>query len=497
MGLTPEFLIKHVRPSDMLAWKIICQDTRPHSLRNWLIANQVTQSEIDNAFNDWGGLALHDINDEQNEYLFKRAAQDISQTRWNEYYQTSGSTILFLNESLLAELSQAAENHAGQDFDFIPPGDVIPLAVTLYRDRPNDPAVVRSAKGARLRADAQGNCCHFYSLIQWHIQGGALMPSVSSEATRRIKNSAELAEQIFERAGEQVTAARVYSFFGMHPPALPGVGGLALQAAAAPGKDDLNSLLNGVGTAPGATSVVTVPSQPATGDVALIQNVQTLDSYIAVLTAIYMYNNHPAPYDLSNKQQAAQFVIDLANARNFIVSGGAVKAIPMYLPMGQAKSESLNKTTTAANLHVDLLQALFGALALPAAELTELDAILTEIAASLKNLELSFTTQTQTLNHILSFYHLTPVGGTNPPINQMDVEFIYIQLAQSSWRAAVSDKASVSNFTLDMTITRTTATMSAGIVAANTANIVSSLISLTSNDAHAIAEMTKMKGVKT
>lgn len=263
-----------------------------------------------------------------------------------------------------------------------------------------------------------------------------------------------------------------------------------------PSSSSLNDLLNGVGTAPGATTVVTVPAAPATGDIALVQNVQTLDSYIATLTALVMYNNHPAPYDLSDKKQAAQFVIDLANARNFVVTGGTVKAIPMYLPMGEASTQSIHKSTTSADLHLELLTAMFGALGLPAAVMTELDGILTEVNQSLQSLKLSFETQDQTLNHFVSFYHLVPVEGSNPVINMMNVEFIYLQLAQSSWQASVG-KSSVDHFSLDVTMTRTTASMSAGIVAANTSNIVNALMQLTQNDAATISKMTGMKGVKT
>lgn len=267
-------------------------------------------------------------------------------------------------------------------------------------------------------------------------------------------------------------------------------------AADTPSSSSLNDLLNGVGTAPGATTVVTVPAAPATGDIALVQNVQTLDSYIATLTALVMYNNHPAPYDLSDKKQAAQFVVDLANARNFVVTGGTVKAIPMYLPMGEASTQTIHKSTTSADLHLELLSAMFGALGLPANVVTELDGILTEVNQSLQSLKLSFETQDQTLNHFVSFYHLVPVEGSKPVINTMQVEFIYLQLAQSSWEASVG-KSSVDHFTLDVIMTRTTATMSAGIVAANTSNIVNALMQLTQNDAATISKMTGMKGVKT
>ncbi|WP_428657736.1 hypothetical protein [Runella sp.] len=309
-------------------------------------------------------------------------------------------------------------------------------------------------------------------------------------APANLLDASSYAEEIFKLSAEAGAIKNVHSAFNLK--ATPS----ATTVASGASSDDLNTLLNNVGTAPGATTVVTVPAAPVTGDAALVQNVQTLDSYIAVLTALVMYNSHPQMYDLSDKQQAAQFVIDLANARNFVVTGGTIKAIPMYLPMGEASTQTINKSTTSADLHLDLLTAMFGSLGLPAAVLTEMDGILTEVADSLKSLQLTFTDQTQTLNHLVSFYHLVPVTGSNPVINQMNVDFIYIQMEQNSWKASIG-KSSISNFNLNVTMTRTTATMSAGIVAANTSNIVNSLMQLTTNDATTISKLTKMKGIKT
>jgi hypothetical protein len=272
---------------------------------------------------------------------------------------------------------------------------------------------------------------------------------------------------------------------------------LSLQASAAEtGKSEaLNELLNGVGTAPGATTILSVPQTSAGGEEALVQDMQTLDGYISVLTALVMYNKHPAMYDLSNGAEAAQFVIDLADARNFVVTGGAVKAIAMYLSMGEASSQQISKSTTSAELHVDFLITMFGSFGLPAAVLTELDGILTEVADSLKNLKLSFSAESQTLNHFLTFTRLVPIEGTSPPLKQVEVHFIYIELDQSSWQASLG-KSSVNHFALDMTITKTSATMNAGLVSANTSNIVNSLIGLTKDDPKTISEMTKVKTVK-
>jgi hypothetical protein len=488
MGIRVDFLIKHLRPADMDAWAAICKPRGQGSLNQWLLDSlAMSQQDIDAVFNDWAKLALLDINDPGNQAIFVKAAQEISQLRWASLYDTNYSSIMFFTEPLLKELSYVASSQTG-DFDF-DPSETIPLVVTINQLQ-QPPSVQRGVAGASLKADPQGNCYHFYGLINATY---TMTAKQTPEQIRRASLSTSFAEQVFNRASEDATRKGVEAFFGIRPKAVATATALT---SAAPSADSLNALLNNVGTAPGSSTTVTVPTAPASGDLTLVQNVQTLDSYIATLTALVMYNNHPAPYDLSDKTQAAQFVTDLANARNFVVTGGTVKAVPMYLPMGEATTQTLNKSTTSADLHLDLLTALFGALSLPASVLTELDGILTEIADSLKNLQLSYQSQTQTLNHFVSFYYLTPVEGTNPPINQMNVEFIYLQMAQSSWKASVG-KSSVSHFTLDMTTTRTTATMSAGIVAANTSNIVSSLMQLTGNDATQIANMTKMKGVQT
>jgi hypothetical protein len=294
---------------------------------------------------------------------------------------------------------------------------------------------------------------------------------------------------IISHAAERTSIASLTPTLGLDATAL------AAPPPGVPSPNALNSMLNGVAAAPAATTVVTVPSAPASGDVALIQEVQVLDSYIAVLTAIVMYTKHPEPYDLSKPDQAAQFVVDLADARNYVVTGGEVKAIPMYLPLGQATTQHIEKSTTSAELHVELLTAMFAGFGLPEKTLTELDSILTEVANSLKALQLSFSSEKQTLNSFVSFYHLVPVEGSEPPVHEMQASFIYLQMSQSSWKASAG-KSSVEHFSLDMLMTKSVGTMSAGIVAANSSTIINALKGLTEHDPTQISEMTGMRGVK-
>jgi hypothetical protein len=162
VGITPDFMIKHVRPYGMDAYRMVCSPGA-RTLSDWLLNNGVTQAELDAAFNIWAQIAILDINDQQNLQMFVTAADAISQARWQEYYATAASTIMFLNDALLKELSLTSEREAGNAFDF-EPYEVIPLAVTIQRQG-GQQTVARSVNGAHLAADGNGDCVHFAGLI--------------------------------------------------------------------------------------------------------------------------------------------------------------------------------------------------------------------------------------------------------------------------------------------------------------------------------------------
>lgn len=162
MGIRVDFLIKHVRPYGMDAWQTICGPRDPTSLTAWLLANGVLQGTIDVAFNAWATTADLAIN-AQTIPQFVQSAIVISQARWAELYQTDYSTILFLNEPLIKQLSYESTLYPDQDFEFDPP-EVIPLAVTINR-LGLPPTYNLNVNGAHLRADAAGDCFHFGGLV--------------------------------------------------------------------------------------------------------------------------------------------------------------------------------------------------------------------------------------------------------------------------------------------------------------------------------------------
>ncbi len=298
----------------------------------------------------------------------------------------------------------------------------------------------------------------------------------------------EDAVKIFNRAVHSGLGKQVGKSFGVDV-------ALADDDGGSPSSDDLSTLLNQVGQAPGATPIATVPNDPQTYQLQLLGNVQTLESYIAVLTAIVLYNKHPEPYDLSDKKQAAQFIIDTANAKNFVMSGGTVKDIALYLPQLSTSNDQKTLHTSTTSIHVDLLKVLFQGLSLAAGALTELDGVLTDVVQTLDDLKLQFSSQTETFNHQISYYYFAPVEGSNPPLQQMKVRFIYLEVDLASWKVS-TNKAEHKEFDFSMSITTTDSVMNNNMVSSNASAIAQSCLTLTSNDTATIQKMIGSKGIK-
>src|SRR4028118_1358416 len=130
----------------------------------------------------------------------------------------------------------------------------------------------------------------------------------------------------------------------------PRVALLAEQAppAGAPSTTDLDGILNNVVKAPGTTSVATVPNTPDTAMYQMLGQVQTLDSYISLLMAFCIYNEHPEPYNIALPDQASAFTQATAKWRNYVITGGAVKAMAGYLPVGSIVSQSFSQEANTA-----------------------------------------------------------------------------------------------------------------------------------------------------
>ena len=160
MGITGDFFVKHVRPYGQEAYDWATDPNGPvyHYLSAIVGLDDPTIATL---FAGWRAAALADIN-AANLPLFEAAADALAAARWQEFYPTGHSTLMFLNEPLLKELDHAGTLHPGQNFDF-DPAEVIPISVNVAQNGAN--TVYHDAQGAHVAADANGNVVHFAGII--------------------------------------------------------------------------------------------------------------------------------------------------------------------------------------------------------------------------------------------------------------------------------------------------------------------------------------------
>ncbi len=170
-----------------------------------------------------------------------------------------------------------------------------------------------------------------------------------------------------------------------------------------------------------------------------------------------------------------------------------------YLPVGSITTQSYSKSVTSADLHLEFLGELFGAFSFPEAAMTELDSILTKVVAKLGELKLSFETETEALDHFLTYYYFSTVAGTGgdtgiPAMYVPKVRTFYLHLDQSSWEASVG-KSSVEHFKFDMNFFDMDTTMNPGLVANDMTAINGTIQTLTGQTATEVNKLMNMQAV--
>jgi hypothetical protein len=273
--------------------------------------------------------------------------------------------------------------------------------------------------------------------------------------------------------------------------------------AGTPDTTNLNDILNSVVQAPGTTSIATVPTTPDTSMYQMLSQVQTLDSYISLLTAFSVYNEHPTPYDITKPDQASAFTQAVAKWRSYVITGGTVRAMAGYLPIGQITAQSYNKSVTNTELHVGLLDTLFGGFSLPDSAKKELDSILTNVVAKLGNFQVSIDTQGQTLDHFITYYYFSTVEGTGgttgiPAMYVPKVRTFYLHIDQNSWKSSVSvGKSSVSatHFDFNMNYLDMNTTMNPALVATDMTAINGTIQKLTGKTAAEVNTSMNMQAI--
>lgn len=266
-----------------------------------------------------------------------------------------------------------------------------------------------------------------------------------------------------------------------------------------PSTTDLNNILNNAVKAPGTTSIAAAPNTLDSAMYQMLSQVQTLDAYISLLTSFCIYNEHPTVYDISVPQQASAFVRAMAKWRNYVITGGAVKAMAGYLPVNSIVTQNYSKELTSADLHLEFLSELFAGFGFPEATLIELDSILTKVVQKIGELKLSFETQRDTLDHFLTYYYFATVHGTGgkdqpPAMYVCKVRTFYLNVDQNSWKASVG-KSTVSHFKFNMNYYDMDTTMNSGLVSTDMDIINSTIRTLTSKTEAEVKKLMNMQAV--
>jgi len=269
----------------------------------------------------------------------------------------------------------------------------------------------------------------------------------------------------------------------------------------APDSNSLNDILNNAVDLPSTTSIASVSEDPDYKMYQMLGQVQTLDSYISLLTAYSVYNEHPEPYDITNPKDASAFTKAMAKWRNYVITGGAVKAMAGYLPVGSITTQTFSKKVLSADLHPEFLGVLFSAFGFPEAAMGELEGILQGVVSKLQNLKLSFAEETETLDHFLTYYYFSAVHGTGgetgiPAMYVPKVRTFYLNIDQSSYKASVG-KSSANYLNFNMTFYDMDTTMSPDLVAKDSAAIDSTIQQLTGQTAADVKKLMNMKAIHT
>lgn len=168
MGISVDFVVKHIRPYGIHAIANICGAGSAflaylHDQLN------VDDEDIDTISRAWASAGMLEV-DAANLAQLTLAAEIAAEGRWTELYPTQRSTILFMSSTALANLSQAAALNPGAgnnlrqfhvEFDA---GDV-PLAVTIYQDPHTAPDYFTDVTEIEIGVDANGNCVHFQRIV--------------------------------------------------------------------------------------------------------------------------------------------------------------------------------------------------------------------------------------------------------------------------------------------------------------------------------------------
>jgi hypothetical protein len=259
------------------------------------------------------------------------------------------------------------------------------------------------------------------------------------------------------------------------------------KAAPEPTPQSLDDLLKQeTGEAPASTNVAVTPPTITPEELQNLEDILLLNSYASVASMRYLYQQHPEDWDLTDPKQAAQFTRAAANAKFRVLTDG----MGSFLSLETQTSRAMHKEVTSADLHFEFLDDIFQGFNFPATAMTQLDSILTSVVKQLGSLQMSWSDQSETLDHVISVFYFDEVAGVDYKLPRL--RLFYLHIDQRSWELSVG-KSSVRKFEFNMNFADNVFMMNPEQVQKNRADIQALIEKMT---AMSLAEIDKLVAPK-
>ena len=157
MGITIDFLIKHLRPIGS-GYEAYCTKEMIHCLVDHL---HFTPEEVALVFDDWRKVSQLDAVRDFDQFI--EAAGLVAKSRWDDLYPDNESTFMFLSAEQLLSLSLAGKE-AGPEAEFAwNAPSPISICVTI-EPHTRISNIVWDASGCDATTDANGSVVRFRSI---------------------------------------------------------------------------------------------------------------------------------------------------------------------------------------------------------------------------------------------------------------------------------------------------------------------------------------------
>lgn len=297
---------------------------------------------------------------------------------------------------------------------------------------------------------------------------------------------------------EMVGTYRASHRTNFHPIALGNSHSFALAAPATSAADneadDLFSLVQSSKKAPGATSIAVVDTtgpaassgKPTQDALEIYNDMLTLSSLANVVAMQGVYKDHPEKFDITNSKEARAFT----QAQAVNLNDTFTRRLGAYAVPSETTAQLYDKEISSAELHTEFLSTLFQSFNFAPAALAKLDGVLTQVTDSLKKLNISIESETQTFDHLIftNYIEAMDIQGLSEKVLVGKIRLFYLKISQKSWKAVVA-KHSATHMHFTMNYFDTIFTINSKLVRGDISNITGLIEKFTN---HSFKEMSKL-----